>query len=298
MRMMRYDTRQIILLFIFIVLIGIVTACSATEVSVPEQTAGKAPSEVLAFETTELAINPAEVNPGVEVIITAQVINTGDTEGIYTAGLMIDDITTATTEVTLAAGANQLVSFAGSMSAPGTYKVTWTELVGEFLVPRLTGEVVVVEDEPMESSGSKIAAPDFTAVDVVTGETISLGQFNGSTVLLNFVNYGCSPSLNQVVSAQLLAIRDLKEARDDFVPISVFCGCCPPDLLREFAEENNLIWPWILDTDYSIVQKYTRYLREYGYPTLILIDKEQYIREVTGYNDVRSLDDKIDEASK
>jgi len=298
MRMMRYDTRQIILLFIFIVLIGIVTACSATEVSVPEQTAGKAPSEVLAFETTELAINPAEVNPGVEVIITAQVINTGDTEGIYTAGLMIDDITTATTEVTLAAGANQLVSFAGSMSAPGTYKVTWTELVGEFLVPRLTGEVVVVEDEPMESSGSKIAAPDFTAVDVVTGETISLGQFNGSTVLLNFVNYGCSPSLNQVVSAQLLAIRDLKEERDDFVPISVFCGCCPPDLLREFAEENNLIWPWILDTDYSIVQKYTRYLREYGYPTLILIDKEQYIREVTGYNDVRSLDDKIDEASK
>ena len=296
--MMRYDTRQIILLFIFIVLIGIVTACSATEVSVPEQTAGKAPSEVLAFETTELAINPAEVNPGVEVIITAQVINTGDTEGIYTAGLMIDDITTATTEVTLAAGANQLVSFAGSMSAPGTYKVTWTELVGEFLVPRLTGEVVVVEDEPMESSDSKIAAPDFTAVDVVTGETISLGQFNGSTVLLNFVNYGCSPSLNQVVSAQLLAIRDLKEARDDFVPISVFCGCCPPDLLREFAEENNLIWPWILDTDYSIVQKYTRYLREYGYPTLILIDKEQYIREVTGYNDVRSLDDKIDEASK
>ena len=296
--MMRYDTRQIILLFIFIVLIGIVTACSATEVSVPEQTAGKAPSEVLAFETTELAINPAEVNPGVEVIITAQVINTGDTEGIYTAGLMIDDITTATTEVTLAAGANQLVSFAGSMSAPGTYKVTWTELVGEFLVPRLTGEVVVVEDEPMESSGSKIAAPDFTAVDVVTGEMISLGQFNGSTVLLNFVNYGCSPSLNQVVSAQLLAIRDLKEARDDFVPISVFCGCCSPDLLREFAEENNLIWPWILDTDYSIVQKYTRYLREYGYPTLILIDKEQYIREVTGYNDVRSLDDKIDEASK
>ena len=298
MRMMRYDTRQIILLFIFIILIGIVTACSATEMSVPEQTAEKAPSEVLAFETTELAINPAEVNPGVEVIITAQVINTDDTEGIYTAGLMIDDITAATTNVTLAAGANQLVSFVGSMSTPGTYKVTWTELVGEFLVPRLTGEVVVVEDEPMESSDSKIAAPDFTAVDVVTGETISLGQFNGSTVLLNFVNYGCSPSLNQVVSAQLLAIRDLKEERDDFVPISVFCGCCPPDLLREFAEENNLIWPWILDTDYSIVRKYTRYLREYGYPTLILIDKEQYIREVTGYNDVRSLHDKIDEASK
>jgi len=296
--MLRYNPRIIFFLFIFVILIGIVTACSSAEVSAPEQMAEKASPELPAFETAELTINPSEVNPGVEVIITAQVANTGDTEGIYTAGLMIDDTTAATTEVTLAAGASQLVSFIGSMTTPGTHKVTWAELVGKFLVPRLTGDIVVVEDELTESNDLKIAAPDFTAVDVVTGETISLNQFNGSTVLLNFVNYGCSPSLNQVVSAQLLAIRDLKEERDDFIPISVFCGCCPPDVLREFAEENNLVWPWILDTDNSIVRKYTRYLREYGYPTLILIDKEQYIREVTGYNDVLSLHDKIDEASK
>jgi len=190
------------------------------------------------------------------------------------------------------------MSFTGIINAPGTYKITWAELVGEFLVPRLTGELVVVGDEPTESSDSNTVAPDFTAVDVVTGETISLDQFNGSVVLLNFVNYGCNPSTNEIVGAQLLAIKELREQRDDFVPISVFCGCCPIDVLRDFAKQNELTWPWILDTDYSIVGEYTRHLREYGYPTLIFIDEEQQIREVSGYCDVSTLAAKIDQTSQ
>ena len=287
----KYGTKKIrLILSIFLTIIALTSACGGSS----EPTATSKPATV--FQTTELAINPAEVNPGVEVIITAQVTNTADTEGTYTAGLIMDDVTVGTTEVTLAAGASQPVSFIGSMATPGTYKVAWAELVGEFLVPRLTGELVVVGDEPLESGDS--TAPDFTAVDVVTGETISLSQFSGSIVLLNFVNYGCDPSVNQIVGAQLLAIKELREQRDDFMPISVFCGCCPPDVLREFAEQNDLAWPWILDTDNSVVSKYARYLREYGYPTLIFIDKEQNIREVSGYCDVSTLAVKIDQASQ
>jgi len=82
------------------------------------------------------------------------------------------------------------------------------------------------------------------------------------------------------------------------MPLSVFCGCCPPNVLRDFAEQNELTWPWILDTDNSIVRKYAPHLREYGYPTLIFIDKEQTIREVTGYIDVSTLTMKIDEVSQ
>ena len=41
------------------------------------------------------------------------------------------------------------------------------------------------------------AAPDFTATDVVTGQTVTLAQFKGKTVLLNFVNYGCNAGLGQ-----------------------------------------------------------------------------------------------------
>jgi hypothetical protein len=111
------------------------------------------------------------------------------------------------------------------------------------------------------------------------------------------VNYGCSSSLNQIVSAQLLAIRDFSQQRDNFIPLSVFCGCCRPDVLRKFAEQNDLTWPWILDTDNSIVRHYTGYLREYGYPTLIFIDEEQQITEITGYCDISTLSVKIDQIS-
>ncbi|MFC2066076.1 peroxiredoxin family protein [Chloroflexota bacterium] len=138
-------------------------------------------------------------------------------------------------------------------------------------------------------------APDFTSVDVVTNQEITLSSFKGSMVLLNFVNYGCDPSLNNVVSKQLLAIKELKSQRSDFMPVSVFCGCCTPEVLRDFAEQNDLTWPWILDTDYSIVRNYASYLRKYGYPTLIFIDQEQNIREVAGYSDLSALSSKLDQ---
>jgi len=282
--------RKIAIGVVLFSLIFIAVACTA-----PTSIPSPAPT---AFQTADLAINPAEVNPGVEIIITAQVTNTADTEATYGAGLMLNDVTVGTTEVTMAAGESKLVSFVGSMATPGTYEVTWAELVGEFLVPRLTGEFVVVGDEPIDLGGSEIIAPDFTAVDVVTGETLSLGQFSGSAVLLYFVNLGCSSRLSEVVSAQLLAIQELRGQRNDFIPVSVFCGCCRPEVLREFAEQNDLTWPWILDTGNSIVGKYTRYLKQYGYPTLIFIDKEQNIREVTGYIDISTLSVKIDEISQ
>jgi len=133
-------------------------------------------------------------------------------------------------------------------------------------------------------------APDFTGVDVVTGRTVSLGQYEGTTVLVNFVNYGCSSSLNRIVSDQLLAIRALSDQRGDFIPLSVFCGCCPPDALRDFAEQNGMTWPWVLDVDNTIVRLYQDHLRQYGYPTLVLIDGGQLISEVAGYADLDRLD--------
>ncbi|MBT3362777.1 MAG: redoxin domain-containing protein [Chloroflexi bacterium] len=144
------------------------------------------------------------------------------------------------------------------------------------------------------SQSDGITAQDFTGIDVVTGESVSLADFEDNAVLLNFVNYGCSESINQVVSSQLLAIRDLTDERDDFTPVSIFCGCCPTETLRNFATQNSFDWPWILDTDNSIINKYSDYLQTYGYPTLVLIDNAQNIREVVGNTDANALSDKID----
>jgi peroxiredoxin len=147
---------------------------------------------------------------------------------------------------------------------------------------------------PYSRSSNPTLAPDFSSVDVVTGETISLTQLKGNIVLLNFVNYGCDQRTNQIVSQQLLDIKSLKEQRDDFIPVSVFCGCCPVETLRDFAVENELTWPWILDSDYSIIQKYLDYVIQYGYPTLVFIDKNQRIVDFSGYSDVSTLSVKID----
>ncbi|MDY6834740.1 MAG: redoxin domain-containing protein [Chloroflexota bacterium] len=138
----------------------------------------------------------------------------------------------------------------------------------------------------------------FTAQDVVTGEFISLNDFEGSVVLLNFVNYGCNARQSEIVSSQLLVIRELQQQRNDFVPVSVFCGCCPKDVLIDFAQENDLDWPWILDTEYVIVQDYEQQIGRYGYPTLVFIDASQIVQDITGYTEKEALSAKIDEISQ
>ena len=42
-------------------------------------------------------------------------------------------------------------------------------------------------------------------ITVISFRSVIVSQFKGS-VVLNFVNYGCDPSLNNVVSKQLLAL--------------------------------------------------------------------------------------------
>ena len=145
--------------------------------------------------------------------------------------------------------------------------------------------------------GVGVQAPDFTAEDVVTGEKVSLSQFKGKMVLLNFVNYGCSTQVNKDVSAQLLAIRQLAAQRNDFVPVSVFCGCCPEDTLKQFAQSNNLKWPWLLDADNSIVEEYSNYVGQYGYPTLVFVDKDQVIRDFAGSVSAADVASRLDNTS-
>jgi peroxiredoxin len=137
-------------------------------------------------------------------------------------------------------------------------------------------------------------APDFTAGDVVTGKQVTLSSYAGKMVILNFENYGCSQATNDQVSSQLLIIQQIYKQRSDVMPVSVFCGCCPPDVLRKFATDNGLDWPWILDTGGSIVAKYSSFNGSITYPTLFLIDKAQQVREVTGFTDLAALNQKLD----
>jgi len=166
-------------------------------------------------------------------------------------------------------------------------------LIFVLLVASIAGAGCIGEEATV--SGEEVFAPDFTGKEVLTGDRIELKDYTGEVVLLNFVNYGCSSGLNERVSSQLIEIRGLTEERDDFIPVSVFCGCCPEDVLRDFTTEENFDWPWILDTENTIVPRYSEYIQDYGYPTVVIIDQDQNIRYVGGYTDASALSDKIDE---
>jgi peroxiredoxin len=135
---------------------------------------------------------------------------------------------------------------------------------------------------------------DFKAREVLTKKTVTLSQFEGSPILLSFVNYGCDQATSKVVSRQLRVIKRLYEQRGDFASVSIFCGCCPEDTLRKFARQNGFTWPWILDSDYSLMQQFGDYVFQYGYPTLMFIDGDLNLREVTGLTNAESLNAKID----
>jgi hypothetical protein len=86
------------------------------------------------FRLSNLEINPSKVDSGEKVVITAKIANVGGTQGRYTAELKVDDCTVQTEEVTVAAGADSILSFGICADLPGTYTVTLGELTGIFVV--------------------------------------------------------------------------------------------------------------------------------------------------------------------
>lgn len=83
-------------------------------------TACKAPAE---FEVISLDIAPPQVTAGETVSVTAEVRNTGGSEGVYTATLTVDGEKVETKEVTIAPSASKTVTFSLVKDTPGTYQV-------------------------------------------------------------------------------------------------------------------------------------------------------------------------------
>jgi hypothetical protein len=86
------------------------------------------------FELSEFAINPARMEVGEPVTISAIVQNTGQLEGSYTLTLTINGEIEQSTEVTLAGGESRQVSFTVVKNEPGTYAVAINGLMGQFIV--------------------------------------------------------------------------------------------------------------------------------------------------------------------
>ena len=101
---------------------------------VPSSPVPSPPLASAEFELSELAINPAQVEVGEAVTISAIVKNVGGLEGSYTLNLEINGEIEQSQEITLAAGESRQVAFAVIKDDPGTYTIAVDGLSGEFIV--------------------------------------------------------------------------------------------------------------------------------------------------------------------
>lgn len=116
----------------------------------------KAPAE---FELASLRVAPPEVTLGETVSITAQVKNTGGTEGVYPAILTIDGAEVERKDVAVAPGASETVTFSLVKREAGTYQVA----VGE-----LSSSVTVKALAEFELISLGITPPEITAGEIVS----------------------------------------------------------------------------------------------------------------------------------
>jgi hypothetical protein len=86
------------------------------------------------FTISSLDVTPERVPPGQPVTVSAQVTNTGDSEGSYTVNLTVNGQVEQTKTVPLAPEAMGTVTFTVTKEAPGSYTVSIGDLSKEFTV--------------------------------------------------------------------------------------------------------------------------------------------------------------------
>jgi len=92
------------------------------------------PSTPENFSVTSLDLSSEQVEPGQEVLVTANITNTGGYEGSYTLNLTINGEVEQTKTVTLAPSASNTVTFTVTKEEPGSYTISVDGLTKEFSV--------------------------------------------------------------------------------------------------------------------------------------------------------------------
>jgi thiol-disulfide isomerase/thioredoxin len=124
------------------------------------------------------------------------------------------------------------------------------------------------------SKSEKVAvgytAPDFTLKNL-DGEAVSLSQFRGKFVLINFWATWCGPCREELA----LLSDTYKANKDRFVILGVDVG--EEDVLvRLKVKEVGITYPTVLDSNSKITMMY----KVTGYPTSIFVDKDGIIQTI------------------
>jgi peroxiredoxin len=116
-------------------------------------------------------------------------------------------------------------------------------------------------------------APDFT-LKSLDGQTVSLRDFRGKTVLLNLWATWCGPCLSEMPFLQEVS-EDPDWAERGLKVLAVNLGESSA-AVRQFMDENRLSFRVLLDTENEVGVRYNaRYI-----PTTFFIDKNGIIRDI------------------
>lgn len=151
---MRYRTKQIMLILVTcLAIVGLISACNSLSELASTQWLGGEEAVPSVFQVSGLSIDPAEVVTGQALLITAEVMNSGETDGIYEAELMINNVREGSFQAVIPARGTQQLTFLVSKDIPGTY---------EAVLGGLTGQFVVTEPVAAQSSNAPSVAPEQT----------------------------------------------------------------------------------------------------------------------------------------
>jgi len=122
-----------------------------------------------------------------------------------------------------------------------------------------------------QGTGVGNLAPDFQ-LDNLEGESVSLSDFRGKPVMLNFWATWCRPCVSEMPDIQSVYEE---QSAEGLVLLPVNMGGTSSQV-KEFLQSHNLSLPVLLDTTQAIAQKYNiRYI-----PTTFFIDKDGIIQVV------------------
>ena len=131
--------------------------------------------------------------------------------------------------------------------------------------PTANVEIMVVQEEPENLPN----APQFTLTDL-DGNTVSLSDYSGTPLLVNFWATWCPPC-----RSELPLIQEYQEKfGDDFVVLALSGGETAQDV-QSFITANGYTFMVLLDSEYAVAEQYG--VR--GYPTSFFIDANGAIQK-------------------
>lgn len=144
-------------------------------------------------------------------------------------------------------------------------------------------------DSSENSTEAKVMAPDFTVYDV-DGNAVSLSDFRGKPVVVNFWASWCGPCKSEMPDFET-AYQEYSEDIH-FLMVNMTDGYSETlDKATKFIEENGYTFPAYFDTDSDAATTYS----VYSIPATYFIDEEGYmIANARGALDMETLKKGID----